>query len=152
MWNKCQLIGRLGTDPDIKYLGSGTPVANFSFATDEKYTNKQGEKVIDTQWHRIVCFRNLAELVEKYLKKGSPAFIEGKIKYRSYENKEGVTVYITEIYADEIRFMGSKQSGGGNSKAQANNDPRGSQPEPGPQGSGPNPGTNVPDGADDLPF
>lgn len=109
MLNKVQLIGRLGQDPEIKVLDSGTTVANFSLATDKKYKNKAGETVQDTQWHRIVCFNKLAELAEKYLKKGSLIYAEGEIKYRSYEDKDGVKRYLTEIFIDTFRFLDMKK-------------------------------------------
>ena len=86
--NKVILIGNLGKDPEVKYLDSGVAVANFSLATSESYKNKEGERVNQTEWHNIVLWRGLAEVAEKWLKKGSSVYIEGKIKTRKWEDKE----------------------------------------------------------------
>jgi single-strand DNA-binding protein len=107
--NRCQLYGNLGSDPKVTNLQSGKKVAKFSLATNRTYSNASGERVTETQWHSIVSWGKLAELCEKYLKKGNSVIIEGEINYRSYENKEGVTVYITEIVGNGLHFTGSKQ-------------------------------------------
>lgn len=108
--NKVILIGNLGADPKIKYIDSGIAVANFSLATTENYKNKQGERVSQTEWHNIVMWRGLAEVAEKYLKKGSSIYVEGKIRTRKWEDKDGVTRYSTEILADSMTMLGAKQS------------------------------------------
>ena len=97
--NKVILIGNLGKDPEVKYLESGVAVANITLATTENYKNKEGEKVSQTVWHDIVLWRGLAEIAEKYLKKGSSVYIEGKIRNRKWEDKEGITRYKNEILA-----------------------------------------------------
>jgi single-strand DNA-binding protein len=107
--NKVILIGRLGKDPEIKQVGEAK-VANFSLATSEKYTDKSGQKVEQTEWHNIVMWRGLAELAEKYLTKGSQIYVEGKIKTRSWDDKDGNKRYITEIAADQMTFLGSKSA------------------------------------------
>jgi single-strand DNA-binding protein len=107
--NKAILFGNIGGDPKITNLESGKKVAKFSLATNKSYTNASGEKITETQWHNIVLWNKLAELVEKYVKKGSSIIIEGEIVYRSYENKEGQTVYITEIIGNALHFAGSKK-------------------------------------------
>ena len=107
--NKVILIGNLGKDPEVKYLDNGVAVANFSLATTEKYKNKEGEKVSQTEWHNIVLWRGLAEVAEKYLKKGASVYIEGKIKTRKWEDKDGNTRYNTEILADNITMLGGKK-------------------------------------------
>ena len=106
--NKVILIGNLGKDPEVKYLDNGVAVANFSLATTENYKNKEGERVSQTEWHNIVLWRGLAEVAEKYLKKGSNIYIEGKIKNRKWEDKEGKTRYNTEILADNMTMLGGK--------------------------------------------
>jgi single-strand DNA-binding protein len=102
--------GNCGSDPKIVNTENGKKVAKFSFATNESYTNSVGEKVTETQWHQIIYWNKLADLCEKYVKKGSSLIIEGKIVYRSYENKEGQTVYITEIIGHNLHFTGSKEA------------------------------------------
>jgi len=108
--NKVILVGNLGKDPEVKYLDSGVAVANFSLATSESYKNKEGERVNQTEWHNIVLWRGLAEVAEKWLKKGSSIYIEGKIKTRKWEDKEGNTRYNTEILADNMTMLGSKST------------------------------------------
>ena len=106
--NKVILVGNLGKDPQVNYLDNGIAVANFSLATTESYKNKEGEKVSQTEWHNIVLWRGLAEVAEKYLKKGSSVYIEGKIKTRKWEDKEGVTRYSTEVLADNMTMLGGR--------------------------------------------
>ncbi len=106
--NKVILIGNLGKDPEVRYLDSGVAVANFSLATTESYKNKEGERVSQTEWHNIVLWRGLAEVAEKWLKKGSSVYIEGKIRSRKWEDKEGNTRYTTEILADNMTMLGKK--------------------------------------------
>ena len=108
--NKVILVGNLGKDPEVRYLDSGVAVANFSLATTESYKNKEGERVSQTEWHNIVLWRGLAEVAEKYLKKGSSVYVEGKIKNRKWEDKDGNTRYNTEILADNMTMLGSKPS------------------------------------------
>lgn len=106
--NKVILIGNVGSDPIVKNLENDLKVANFSLATSESYTNQNGEKITVTEWHNIVAWKGLAGIVEKYVKKGMQIYIEGKIKSRSYENKEQNKVYVTEIYADHLQMLGAK--------------------------------------------
>jgi single-strand DNA-binding protein len=106
--NKAILYGNVGKDPEVKRLQGGNIVAKFSLATNKSYT-KDGEKVTETQWHNLVFWGKLAELCEKYVKKGSSIIVEGEIQYRSYENKDGVTVYITEIVCNGLHFAGTKK-------------------------------------------
>ena len=107
--NKVILIGNLGKDPEVRYLDSGVAVANFSLATTESYKNKEGERVSQTEWHNIVLWRGLAEVAEKWLKKGSSVYIEGKIRSRKWEDKEGNARYTTEILADNMTMLGKKE-------------------------------------------
>ncbi|MCK4662177.1 MAG: single-stranded DNA-binding protein [Bacteroidales bacterium] len=112
--NKVILIGNVGKDPEVRYLESGVPVAKFPLATSETYKNKSGERISNTEWHNIVLWRGLAEVAEKYIKKGAQLFIEGKIKSRSWDDKEGNKRYITEIIGDNLKMLG-KPSGESNS-------------------------------------
>jgi len=105
--NKAILVGNLGQDPEIKYTQSGMAVANFSMATQEKW-EKDGNKQEKTEWHRIVAWGKLAEICSEYLKKGSPVYIEGRIQTRSWEDKEGIKKYTTEIVANSMQMLGSK--------------------------------------------
>ena len=109
------LIGRLGKDPELKYTPSGAAVATFNVATDESYKDKEGKMVEHTDWHRIVAWRKLAEICGQYLKKGSLVYIEGKLKSRSYDDKDGVKKYVTEIVADSMNMLGGKMEGRGES-------------------------------------
>ena len=106
--NKVQLIGHLGNDPEITTLESGNKLAKFSIATNESYRNAKGEKVDRTEWHRVVAWKGLAELAEKYLVKGKEIAIEGKLTSRSYEDKQGEKKYITEVVANELLLLGGK--------------------------------------------
>jgi len=108
--NKVMLIGNLGRDPEIRYTTSGQAVANFTLATTEKYTNKAGDKQEDTEWHRIVAWGRLAEICGEYLTKGRMVYIEGSIRTRSWEDKDGNTKWTTEIIARNMQMLGS--SGG----------------------------------------
>lgn len=107
--NKVILVGNLGKDPEVRYLEGGTAVANFSLATSESYKDKTGKKVDQTEWHNIVVWRGLAEVAEKYLKKGMQVFLEGKIRTRSWDDKEGNKRYTTEIVADNLTILGRKE-------------------------------------------
>ena len=107
--NQVVLIGNLGNDPEVTNFDSGSRIAKFSMATNETYKNENGEKTTQTEWHNIVVWGNLVSIVEKYLKKGSEVCIKGKITYRNYQDKQDITKYITEIKADEVLMLGSKQ-------------------------------------------
>jgi single-strand DNA-binding protein len=110
--NKAILVGYVGNDPEVKYLDSGTPVANFRLATSENYTNKAGEKVSQTEWHNIVLWRSLAGIAEKYVKKGTQVYIEGRIRTRSWDDRDGNKRYTTEIVADNMQLMGRRGDSG----------------------------------------
>ncbi len=106
--NKVILVGNVGKDPEVRYLDSGVAVANFPFATSETYRNKNGEKVTTTEWHNIVLWRGLAEVAEKYVKKGSQLYIEGRIRTRAWDDKEGNKRYMTEIVGDNMQMLGKR--------------------------------------------
>jgi len=105
--NKVILIGNLGADPEVKFLGSGTQVANFRIATTENRVNRSGEKVATTEWHRIVAFGRLAEICGQYLNKGKQVYIEGRLRTRSWEDKDGNKRSTTEIVATRMQMLGA---------------------------------------------
>jgi len=106
--NKVILVGHLGKDPEVRHLESGASVANFTLATNDYYKDKSGTRVERTEWHNITAWRGLAEVAEKYLKKGHQIYVEGKIRTRQYQDKDNQTRYITEIVADEITMLGGR--------------------------------------------
>ncbi|PCI93926.1 MAG: single-stranded DNA-binding protein [Flavobacteriales bacterium] len=107
--NKVILVGNLGKDPEVRYLEGGTAVANFPIATSESYKDKNsGEKKTNTEWHNIVLWRGLAEIAEKYLKKGSQIYLEGKLRTRQWQDKDGNNRYSTEIVGDNLQMLGRK--------------------------------------------
>lgn len=105
--NKVILIGNLGADPEVRYLSNGTTVANFRMATTENFVNRSGEKTSITEWHRIVAFGKLAEICSEYLNKGKQVYIEGKIRTRSWEDKDGNRRRTTEIVATQMQMLGT---------------------------------------------
>ena len=106
MKNKVQLIGHVGQEPEVKTFGEGKKVANITIATNDSYTNEKGEKVDQTEWHRVTAWGKTAEIIEKYVTKGKEIAIEGKLTHRSYDDKEGNKRYVTEIVASEILLLG----------------------------------------------
>lgn len=119
--NKVILVGNLGKDPEVRHLEGGNSVANFTLATNEYYKDKQGARVERTEWHNISAWRGLAELAEKYLKKGSQVYIEGKLRTRQYQDKDQQTRYITEIIAEEISLLGGRPGGNNGSGGNGSN-------------------------------
>jgi len=113
--NKVILIGNLGKDPETRYLPSGDAVTNITLATTDTWKDKSGEKQEHTEWHRIAFFGKLAEIAGEYLKKGSPAYVEGRIRTRKWQDKEGQDRYSTEIVADRMQLLGSRGGGGAES-------------------------------------
>ncbi len=106
--NKVILVGHVGNDPEVKHLDAGTQVANFRLATSESYKNRDGERVVQTEWHYVVAWRGLAEIVEKYVKKGQQLYIEGRIRTRAWDDKDGNKRYTTEILADNMQMLGKR--------------------------------------------
>ena len=143
--NKVILIGNLGKDPEIRHLENGATVANFSIATSENYKDrKTGEKVSQTEWHNIVAWRGLAEIAEKFIKKGDKIYIEGKLKTRTWQDKEGNNRYSTEVITDNLTMLGSSGEVKPNSEA-INAPEKEANPVPEKEFSSP-------DENDDLPF
>lgn len=108
--NKVQLIGNLGAAPEVRNTESGKKLVKFSIATSESYRNTKGERVKETQWHNVIAWGTVADVVEKYLVKGSEIALEGKLIYRNYTDKEGQKKYVTEIQMNEMLMLGSKPS------------------------------------------
>jgi len=135
--NKVILVGNLGKDPEVRYLEGGTAVANFTLATSETYKDKGGNRIEQTEWHNVVVWRGLAEIAEKYLRKGSMVYVEGKLRTRPWEDKDGVKRYTTEIIADNMTMLGGKREESSNTQT-----PPATPPQ------------NIPSpkDADDLPF
>jgi len=164
--NKVILIGNLGKDPEVRYLEGGIAVANFPVATTESFRDKNGNKQEQTEWHQIVLWRRLAEVAEKYLRKGQQVYIEGKIRSRSWDDKEGNKRYTTEIFGDVLTILsrpqGSEQQQGSYQKPAGNfNTEQGAQKSTYPSQqqnfnpaniTDPNHPAMIPPSADDLPF
>jgi len=104
--NKVQLIGNVGNDPEVKTFGEGKKVVNFKIATNEVYRNEKGEKVEETQWHRVVAWGKIAEIIELHVTKGKEIALEGKLTHRSYDDKNGEKKYMTEVVVNEILLLG----------------------------------------------
>jgi single-strand DNA-binding protein len=106
--NKVILVGHVGQDPEVRYLDNNTPVCTIRMATSDVYKNKSGERVTNTEWHNVVLWRGLAEIAEKYVKKGSQIYIEGKLRTRSWDDKDKNKRYTTEIVADIMQLLGKR--------------------------------------------
>jgi single-strand DNA-binding protein len=111
--NKAILIGNLGADPEVRYMPSGQPVCNFNLATNEQWTDREGQRQERTEWHRVVVFGRQAELCKEYLSKGRQAYIEGRIQTREWEDRDGNRRWTTEVVAQIVRFLGRRGGGGG---------------------------------------
>lgn len=111
--NRVTLLGNVGKDPELRYTPNGTAVASFSLATTERYKGQDGEWKDQTEWHNLVCWRRQAEIAGEYVKKGRKLYVEGKIRTRSYDNKEGQKVYRTEIVIDTFILLDGGEGGGG---------------------------------------
>lgn len=144
--NKIILLGNCGRDPEIRYLPDGKAVTNTSVATSTKRKDKQsGEVIEDTQWHRVTFYDRLAEIAGEYLKKGKPVYIEGRIKYGKFTNKDGVEQHTTDIIATDIQLLGGRDQDQGERPAAA--------PRPAPRAKAPaQSGSGFEDMDDDIPF
>jgi single-strand DNA-binding protein len=142
--NKVILVGNLGKDPEVRHLESGVMVANFPLATTESYRDRNtGERRQTTEWHNVVLWRGLAEISEKYLKKGNQVYIEGKLRTRSWQDQEGNTRYTTEVIADNMTMLGGRPAEAAATAATIAN----RETSPAPENI-----TAISDDADDLPF
>jgi len=111
MLNKVQIIGRLGRDPELRYAGNGTPIANLNIATDESYVDREGNKVDRAEWHRVVVFQRQAENCANFLGKGSLVYVEGSLQTRKWTDQQGVERYTTEIKAQRVQFLDRRGEG-----------------------------------------
>lgn len=149
--NKVILIGNLGQDPEVKYMPNGNAVANITVATSESWKDKNtGEQVDKTEWHRVVFFRRLAEIVGEYLKKGSKIYIEGKLQTRKWQDKNGKDNWTTEIIASEMQMLDSRGGGSSDFNQSQGSAPMQSAPQSAPSQAAPAPANN--DFDDDIPF
>lgn len=110
MLNKVMVIGRLGADPELRYTQSGSPVTTLRIATDESYTDKNGNRVEATEWHRVITFQRAAENCNKYLSKGSLVYVEGKLSTRKWQDQNGQDRYTTEIRAERVQFLEKREN------------------------------------------
>lgn len=148
--NKAILVGNVGIDPEFRYLDSGTALCRIRLATSETYKTKEGERVTQTEWHNVVLWRGLAEVAEKYVKKGNLLYIEGRIKTRSWDDKDGNKRYTTEINADNMKMLGGKSSGSSSSSSsEPDQSSAGTEQQSPMEEYNPNEGTEE---TDDLPF
>jgi single-strand DNA-binding protein len=147
--NKVILIGNLGKDPELKYTPSGTAVAKFSLATNERFKDKSGEWQDRTEWHNIVAWQRTAEIAAEYLKKGRTVYIEGRIQTRSWEDKEGQKRYTTEIVAQDLVLLGGGREGGGEGGGGGRSRPAAAAPDMDQRAPEPEP-TQITD--EDIPF
>ena len=159
--NKVILIGNLGRDPEVRYAPSGSAICNVTLATSRQWKDKtSGERQEETEWHRVVFYDRLAEIAGEYLKKGRPVYVEGRLKTRKWTDKDGVEKYTTEIVADQMQLLGSREGGGGgrggddmggerSTPAPRSAPPARSAPAPKPA---PKSSTGFDDMEDDIPF
>ena len=155
--NKVILIGNLGRDPETRYSPDGGAITNVSIATSYTWKDKtSGEKKEETEWHRVVFFNRLAEIAGEYLKKGRPVYVEGRLRTRKWTDKEGVEKYTTEIVAEEMKMLGSREGGGGGAGGDADEGggraPRESSGRPAQRAAAKEPAANIADMDDDIPF
>ena len=146
--NKAILVGNLGRDPELRQTPSGQSVCNFTLATSESWTDRNGERVERTEWHRIVAWGKTGELCAQYLSKGRTVYVEGRIQTREWEDKDGNKRYTTEINAQNVNFIGPRDSGGGG----GGGGDYGSSRSGGGQGSNAPSGDIAPPPDDDIPF
>lgn len=151
--NKVILIGNLGRDPETRYMPDGGAVTNVSIATTETWKDKNGEKQEKTEWHRVAFFGKLAEIAGEYLKKGSQVYVEGRLQTRKWQDKDGQDKYTTEIVADRMQMLGSRQGmGGGDREREPGGEREGGARAPSkPAGAKPS-GSKFDDFEDDIPF
>jgi len=151
--NKVILVGHLGKDPETRYMTNGEAVANITVATSESWKDKtSGEKQEKTEWHRVTFYRRLAEIAGEYLKKGSQVYIEGRLETRKWQDKEGKDRYTTEIIANEMKMLGSRQGAGDRTQSEDRGEPvMASEPRAG-GGAAKKPAGKFEEMDDDIPF
>jgi single-strand DNA-binding protein len=165
--NKVILIGNLGRDPEVRYTPNGSAICNISVATTRNWKDKtSGDKVEETEWHRVVFYDRLAEIAGEYLKKGRPVYVEGRLKTRKWQDKDGKDVYTTEVIADNLQLLGGREGAGGGDSGDDQGGDRGEgrsesraparsaapAPRPAPPKPAPKAATGFDDMDDDIPF
>ena len=150
--NKVILIGNLGKDPEVRYAPSGSAICNVTLATSRQWKNKDsGERQEETEWHRVVFYDRLAEIAGEYLKKGKSVYIEGRLKTRKWTDKDGVDKYTTEVIAQEMTMLGSREGGGGGYGEEGGNESRPQRSSaPAPRAPAPKPASKSSTGFDDM--
>lgn len=147
--NKAILVGNLGRDPELRHTPNGQAVVNFTLATSETWTDKSGERVERTEWHRIVVWGKTAEMCNQYLSKGRTVYVEGRIQTREWEDKEGAKRYTTEINANTVNFIGPRSDGGGGGRSGGDYGSQGGSQSTSGGGGG---AVDMPPADDDIPF
>jgi len=142
--NKAILVGNLGRDPELRYTQNGQAVVNFTLATSENWTDKSGEKVERTEWHRVVVWGKLGELCAQYLSKGRTVYVEGRIQTREWEDKDGNKRHTTEINAQTVQFLGGPRGEGSTGPSSSGESTRGGGPSSDAGGDVPSPGDDIP--------
>jgi single-strand DNA-binding protein len=162
--NKVILLGNLGRDPETRYSPDGAAITNVSIATTRRYKDSSGQQQEETEWHRVVFFARLAEIAGEYLRKGRPVYVEGRLRTRKWTDKEGVEKYTTEVVAENMQLLGSRDGGGGGGGFEGGEDapPRGAPRESGSRessgrgagsgGGARQPAPNIAEMDDDIPF
>ncbi|MGV3743123.1 MAG: single-stranded DNA-binding protein [Burkholderiaceae bacterium] len=151
--NKVIIVGNLGRDPETRYMPSGDAMTNIAIATTDSWKDKAtGEKKEATEWHRVAMFGKLAEIAGQYLKKGSQVYIEGKLRTRKWQDKDGVEKYTTEIIADTMQMLGSRQGAGGGASMDEGYSAPAARPSAGASRPAAKPAPNFSDMDDDIPF
>ena len=150
--NKVILIGNLGRDPETRYMPDGGAVTNVSIATTETWKDKNGEKQEKTEWHRVAFFGKLAEIAGEYLKKGSQVYVEGRLQTRKWQDKDGADKYTTEIVADRMQMLGSRQGMGGGDREREASPDRDAGAKPAGKSAAKPAASKFDDFEDDIPF
>lgn len=149
--NKVILLGNLGRDPETRYTADGAAITNITLATSRRYKDSSGQQQEETEWHRVAFFGRLAEIAGEYLKKGRPVYVEGRLRTRKWQDKEGQDRYTTEIVADQMQLLGSREGAGG-SDFDSGEEAQARAPRTATKPAASKPAANVADMDDDIPF
>jgi single-strand DNA-binding protein len=149
--NKVILLGNLGRDPETRYTADGAAITNITLATSRRYKDSSGQQQEETEWHRVAFFGRLAEIAGEYLKKGRPVYVEGRLRTRKWQDKEGQDRYTTEIVAEQMQLLGSREGAGG-SELDAGEETQARAPRAAAKPAASKPAANVADMDDDIPF
>jgi len=152
--NKVILIGNLGRDPETRYTADGAAITNVSVATTRRYKDASGQQQEETEWHRVAFFGRLAEIAGEYLRKGRPVYVEGRLRTRKWQDKDGQDRYTTEIVAENMQMLGSREGMGGGTEMDSGDEARTPAPRAGGTRQAPasKPATNIADMDEDIPF